>query len=176
MRSLIIYYSRNGENYLNGDIVSLKVGNTEKIAKLIQKKFNSDMFKVVQKYPYSNDYSTCIAQANEDKKKGIRPALESYIDDISIYDVIFIGYPNYWSDIPMAMLGLLEKLDFKNKKILPFCTHEGSGLGNSIHTLYEACTGAEIGIPFETYGHRVYKNSENIEKRLETFYKENNLI
>lgn len=176
MNSLIIYYSRGGENYLNGDIISLKEGNTEKLAKLIQKKFKGDMFKVEQKIPYSNDYSICIEQANDDKRNNHKPELISYLSDITQYDTIFIGYPNYWSDIPMALYGQLEKLNFTGKNIYLFCTHEGSGLGSSLSTITKICVGAYIGKSFEVYGHTVNQSLSIVKDKLEKFYKENNLL
>lgn len=91
----------------------------------------ADLFKIEQKIPYAADYNTCIAQAKEDKQTGKRPEILNLPQDIDQYDEIYLGYPNYWGTMPMAVYTFLESYDFTGKKIHPFCTHEGSGLSNT---------------------------------------------
>ena len=144
MNTLIAYFSRAGENYRNGDIISIEEGNTEVVAKKIAVLTGGELFKIKQAVPYSDDYQTCVEESKEDKAKGVRPELVDCIDSIAEYDKIFIGYPNFWSSLPMCMLTFLEKFDFTGKEIHPFCTHEGSGFGNSLEELRAACKGAKI--------------------------------
>lgn len=144
MSSLIAYFSRAGENYCNGDIVSLEEGNTAIVAKKIALLTGGELFRVRQEIPYSDDYNICVEESKEDKAKKARPELVDCITSIDDYDTIFLGYPNYWGSMPMAMFTFLEKFDFSGKKIYPFCTHEGSGFGNSIEELKTVCKGATV--------------------------------
>lgn len=144
MNALIAYYSRAGENYCNGDIVALEEGNTEIVAKKIAILTGGELFSIRQVHPYSSDYNICVEESKEDKAKDARPELVDCIESIDEYDTIFIGYPNYWGSMPMAVFTFLEKFDFTGKIIYPFCTHEGSGFGNSIEELKAECKGAKL--------------------------------
>lgn len=135
MKTLIAYYSRNGENYFGGVLKKISIGNTEVVAKLIQEETDGDLFHIEQIQPYSDDYNTCIKQAEDDKKRNARPELKTNLESIEDYDVIYLGYPNYWGTVPMAVLTFLESQDLTGKTIKPFCTHEGSGLGRSVDDL-----------------------------------------
>lgn len=130
-KTLIAYYSRCGENYFGGDLKVINKGNTEIVAEKIAKLTGGDLFEIKQVNPYANDYNICINEAKDDKERKARPELENYLDSIKEYDTIYLGYPNYWGTCPMATFTFLDKYDFKGKTIKPFCTHEGSGLGNS---------------------------------------------
>lgn len=112
----------------------------KKIAELTQ----SDIFKIEQIMEYSNDYSECIDEAKQDQNKNARPEIKSYPNNLKDYDLIYLGYPNYWGTMPMAMFTLLEKVDFKEKTIKPFCTHEGSGLGKSESDIKRLCPNSKI--------------------------------
>ncbi|MDE7281437.1 MAG: flavodoxin, partial [Ruminiclostridium sp.] len=96
MAQLIVYFSRTGENYVNGSIKKLSVGNTETAAKLIQSRTGADMFRLVPMTSYSDDYNRCISEAKEDQKRNARPELTEYPHSIDQYDTIYLGYPNYW--------------------------------------------------------------------------------
>lgn len=107
----------------------MTVGNTEKVAKVISELTGADLFKIEQKIPYAADYNTCIQQAKKDLQAKARPELVSVPDSLDGYDEIYLGFPNYWRDMPMAVYPFLEKFDWNGKTIHPFCTHEGSALG-----------------------------------------------
>lgn len=132
---LIAYYSRTGENYFGGDLKVIKKGNTEIVANKINELTNGDLFEIKQVKPYSDDYNICINEAKDDKERNARPELVNYLDSLEGYDTIYLGYPNYWGTCPMAVFTFLDKYNFKGKTIKPFCTHEGSGLGNSMNDL-----------------------------------------
>lgn len=166
MKTLIAYYSRKGENYFSGMIMELEKGNTEIIAEMIAEKTKGTLFEIRQKNEYSNDYNQCTMEAKNDKIKGIRPDLVAFPEDIDSYDVIFLGYPNYWGTCPMAVFSFLEKANFKGKKIIPFCTHEGSGFGNSISDLRKATEGNEILEGLSYYGSKVTKAHDGVNKWL----------
>ena len=168
MGSLIAYFSRAGENYCNGDIISLEEGNTAIVAKKIALLTGGELFRVRQESTYSDDYNICVDESKEDKAKNARPELVDCIASIDDYDTIFIGYPNYWGSMPMAMFTFLEKFDFSNKKIYPFCTHEGSGFGRSIDELKTLCKGASIEKGILIVGSAVRNYDEAIRNWIES--------
>ncbi|MBD5114872.1 MAG: flavodoxin [Ruminococcaceae bacterium] len=141
---LIVYYSRKGENYWGGSIKNLSKGNTETMAEMIQKAVGGDLFEVDTVKPYSSDYHICTEEAKGELRSNARPELRRYLDSLDGYDTIFVGYPNWWGTMPMAMFTFLEHYDLGGKKIIPFCTNEGSGMGSSEQDLKKICTGAEV--------------------------------
>jgi len=151
-KNLIIYYSRKGENYVNGSIKKLSKGNTETAAEFIQKAVGGDLFEVDTVKKYSDSYMTCIEEAKAELKNHDRPALTNYLDSISGYDNIFVCGPCWWGTYPMAVFTQLERLDFAGKKVLPLMTHEGSGLGGSARDLKKACAGASFGEGLAVHG------------------------
>ena len=144
MAKLIAFYSRAGENYFGGNYRRVDVGNTEKVAEIIAELTGADTFKIRQKVPYSDDYRKCVEQASTDLKNGARPALTELPESIDKYDEIYLGYPNYCGTMPMAVYTFLESFDWTGKKIYPFCTHEGSGLGGTEKDIAGVCPGAEV--------------------------------
>ncbi|MGN0814640.1 MAG: flavodoxin [Candidatus Coproplasma sp.] len=149
MANLIVYYSRKGQNYWNGSIKNLAKGNTEIVAGFIQKAVGGDLFEVETVKPYAEDYYACIDQAQKELRANARPELKSYLESLDGYDNIFVGYPNWWGTMPMALFTFLERYDLTGKRIIPFCTNEGSGMGSSERDLKRICAGAEIvkGLP-----------------------------
>ena len=143
-KPLIAYYSRKGNNYLNGSIVYLEVGNTEVVAKIIQEQTGGDLFEIDTIKTYPEDYTETTNVAMEEKRKNARPELIRVVDQMDLYDVIYLGYPNWWGTFPMAVFTFLESYDFSGKTIIPFCTHEGSGLGNSERDIRKLCPNANV--------------------------------
>lgn len=143
-RELIAFYSRADENYVNGLIKTLTVGNTEVAAGIIKELTDADLFKIEQAQPYAKDYNECIEQAHYDQIHNARPELKNYPDNVDGYDVIYLGFPNYWSTMPMAVFTFLERFDFSGKIIKPFCTHEGSGMGSSVSDIRKICPDARV--------------------------------
>lgn len=144
MKKLVAFYSRADENYFGGAYRYITVGNTEKAAKKIADITGADLFKIEQKSPYAKDYDTCIAQAKKDKQSNVRPELVSLPASIDEYDEIYLGYPNYWGTMPMAVYTFLEAFDWTGKIIHPFCTHEGSGLSDTEKDIAKAAKGAKV--------------------------------
>ena len=151
MANLIVYYSRKGENYFNGAIKDLAKGNTEIVAEFIQKAVGGDLFEVQTVKKYSDDYYKCTDEAKKELRENARPELKSYLDGLDKYDNVFVGYPNWWGTMPMAMFTFLERYDLTGKTIIPFCTNEGSGMGSSERDLNKICKGATIlkGLPIQ---------------------------
>ena len=144
MAKLVAFYSRADENYFGGSMKYIQIGNTEKAAKMIADMTGADLFKIEQKIPYAADYNTCIAQAKEDKQTGKRPEILNLPQDIDQYDEIYLGYPNYWGTMPMAVYTFLESYDFTGKKIILFATSGGSGFGKTAQGLKKIIPTAEI--------------------------------
>ena len=144
-KNLIIYYSRKGENYVNGSIVKLEKGNTEIVAEFIQKAVGGDLFEVETVQTYDADYNVCIDEAKKELHENARPELKNYLDSIDEYDNVFVCGPCWWGTYPMAVFTQLEKLNWRGKTVLPVMTHEGSGLGNCESDLKKICIGAILG-------------------------------
>ena len=111
MANLIVYYSRKGENYWNGSIKNLTKGNTAIAAEYIHKAVGRDLFEVETVKEYAKDYYACIEEAQKELHANARPALKAYPDSIDGYDTVFIGYPNWWGTMPMAMCTFLEHFE-----------------------------------------------------------------
>lgn len=144
MKELIAFYSRADENYFGGAYRVIPVGNTEKAAQMLVELTGADLFKIEQKVPYSANYQQCIAEAKRDLQANARPELTTLPEDFDAYDEIYLGYPNYWGTMPMAVYTFLEHYDFTGKVIHPFCTHEGSGLSNTVRDIEKAAKGAVV--------------------------------
>jgi len=143
-RKITAYYSRTGENYMNGNLVNLSVGNTEVVAKIIQKLTGSDIFHIDTVKSYPKGYYDTTDIAKQELRRNDRPELTRHLDNMAEYDVIYLGYPNWWSTMPMAIYTFLEEYDFTGKTIIPFCTHEGSGMGHSERDIGTLCPDARI--------------------------------
>ncbi|MDO4289336.1 MAG: flavodoxin [Eubacterium sp.] len=175
MACLIAFYSREHENYVNGTIQNLEVGNTEIAAGMLQKLTEGTMFKIEPVQPYAKGYNDCIAQAQSDQRRDARPELKGYPESIDDYDVIYLGFPNYWNTMPMAVFTFLEHFDFSKKTIRPFCTHEGSGMGISEKDIRRLCPEAKIEQGLAIHGGGVAKAEPEIRAWLENFRKDGSI-
>ncbi len=144
MAELIAYFSRAGENYFSGALRTVAEGNTQIAARMLQQITGAGLFQIDPLIPYSEDYNECIAQAQDDQRRGARPELKEYPASLDGYDTIYLGYPNYWGTMPMPVFTFLEHFDWQGKTIRPFCTHEGSGLGHSEADIRRLCPGAIV--------------------------------
>ncbi len=104
MKTLVIYYSRKGENYVNGSIKNIDKGNTEIAAEYIRDAVGADLFEIETVKEYDKSYMTCIEEAKAELRENARPELKAYIDDISAYDNIVIAGPCWWGTYPMAVI------------------------------------------------------------------------
>ena len=172
---LTVYYSRKGENYWDGQVLSLAKGNTEVVAEMIHRAIGGDLFEIDTASTYPADYTACTKVAKAELNANARPKLKVYMESLGKYDVIFVGYPNWYGTCPMAVFSFLEHYNLNGKKIIPFCTHEGSGMGNSEQDLKKICVGADVMDGLAIRGYKavqsenfVLKWIRNLEKRLET--------
>lgn len=163
-KALIAFYSRADENYVNGTLKMLTVGNTEVAAGIIRELTGADIYKIEQAKPYSKGYNDCIEEARADQQRDARPELRAYPETLDEYDVIYLGYPDYWSTMPMAVFTFLEYFDFTGKTIKPFCTHEGSGMGRSVADIKRLCPGARVEKGLAIHGGSAAKSRKIIEE------------
>lgn len=166
MASIIVYFSRRGENYVSGELKELAVGNTEVAAGMIRELTGADTFQIEPVQPYPKSYNECIAQAQADQRRDARPELKRYPESLDGYDTIYLGYPNYWGTVPMCVFTFLEHFDFTGKTICPFCTHEGSGLGHSEADIQRLCPGAVVKKGIALQGGNIQKAKPEIGKWL----------
>lgn len=166
-KSLIIYYSRRGENYVNGDIVELEVGNTEVIVDYIKEFTGADTFKVETVNDYPVDYMETTEVAQKELDDNYRPELKEELNNIDEYDTIYIASPNWWGTLPMAMFTLLEKLDFNHKTVNVVITHEGSGLGDVMRDVKKLCKNAVIKDGLAIHGAEVKDKKDNVKRWIE---------
>ena len=165
-KTLIAFFSRADENYFGGAMRYVKVGNTEIVANIMKDLTGADTFKIEMKDPYSPVYMTCIDEAKEDLRTGVRPELVSMPDSIDEYDTMVLAYPNYWGTMPMAVFTFLEHFDFSGKTILPLCTNEGSGMGSSERDIRRTCPGAEVKKGLAITGSAAANSKSSVERWL----------
>lgn len=162
---LVVYFSRAGENYNVGYI---NEGNTAIIADMIAESTKADKFEIVPEKEYPADYNECIEVAQQEKRSNARPAVKG---DIAIedYDVIFIGYPNWWGEIPMCVYSFIEKHDWNGKTVIPFITHEGSGMGGTDSKIAKATTGSNtiVGKGLAVQGKVAQENRSSAKKSVD---------
>ncbi|MDP4240997.1 MAG: flavodoxin [Bacteroidota bacterium] len=119
-------------------------GNTQVIAHQINKNMGGDIFEIQSVQHYPVDYNSVVEVARQELRSGYMPALRSKIDNFNQYDIIFIGYPCWWSTFPAPVKTFFSENDSSGKIIIPFCTHEGSGLGRSVSDLKNLCPKAKV--------------------------------
>lgn len=119
--SLVVYFSWSG--------------NTENVAKSVQSQTDSDIFEIVPATSYSDDYDTVLDVAQEEQKENARPAISGSIENIDQYDVVYVGFPNWWGDMPMILYTFFDTYDLSGKTIAPFCTSGGSGLSGTVNEI-----------------------------------------
>ena len=120
-------------------------GNTRGIAQEIQRQTGADIFEISPVRAYSSDYNTVLMEAQEDQHNQARPKLDAHVEDMKDYDVILLGYPNWWASIPMPIATFLEEYDFSGKKIIPFCSHGGGRFGQSLTAIAKLAPDANMG-------------------------------
>lgn len=120
-------------------------GNTKGIAEEIQSQTGADLFEITMVNPYSSDYNTVLDEAQRDQNAQARPKLATHVKNMDEYDIVMIGYPNWWASIPMPVASFLEEYDFSDKTILPFCSHGGGRFGQSLTAIAKLTPDAAIG-------------------------------
>ena len=156
-RVLVVYFSRADEN--TGGVGYIEKGNTKILAEMIAERTHGGLFEIraVQEYP--KEYRPATEVAKQEKEENARPEIVGELPDLSKYDVVFLGYPIWWSDMPMPVYTFLDRENFAGKIILPFCTHEGSGLSDTQRSIADV-TKADVREGFALQGHIAQKSPE----------------
>ena len=148
-KTIIIFFSRTGENYNVGNV---EIGNTEMIVNYLKEVTNISSYKIIPVTAYPTNYQETVTIAQNEKNTNARPAIQNPLTDISKYDNILLGYPIWHGNIPNIVMTLLESLNFEGKTIYPFNTHGGSGLGNSINDIKNLAPKANVKDGFPLSG------------------------
>lgn len=165
---LVAFFSRTGENYAVGNITK---GNTHIVAEMIAEETGGKLFQIEPVKPYPQAYQECTEVAKQEVNTKARPTIK---DDVKVedYDVIFIGYPNWWSDMPMPVYTFIEKHNWQGKTVIPFCTHEGSGLSGTVKKLQQACKGTTVQKGLALRGYTVQNSREEVRRAVISWLKE----
>ena len=163
-KALVVFFSHAGDNYSVGNI---EVGNTKIVADYITELTGAEQFEIVTHKYDGMAYNALIELAKQEAKDGDLPVYEGDID-LSGYDTVFIGGPVWWGTYPQVMFTFFKKHtnDLKGKTVIPFTTHEGSGLANCVEDVKAAFPGANVMKGFSIYGHEVRTNKTKVEKWL----------
>jgi len=162
---LVVFCSRTGENYAVGNI---EKGNTHIIAEMIAKETGGKLFRIETVKPYPDEYKACVEVAKAEKESNARPEIKGDVK-VEDYDIIFLGYPNWWGDMPMAVYTFIEKHNWNGKTVVPFCTHEGSGLSDTERKLKDACKGATVSAGLAIKGTTAQNSQPQTLKTVQTW-------
>lgn len=163
-KALIVFFSHAGENYAVGNIT---VGNTKVVADYIKDYTKADQFEVVAEKSYDMPYNELIKVAKEEQNKGEKPAFKGSVDNLADYDIVFVGTPIWWGTFPQVMFTFFDKYDLNGKTIIPFTTHEGSGLGSVVNDLKKLYPNAKFEKALAVKGTDARSSKERVEKWLQ---------
>ena len=148
---LVVYFSNPQSDATDADTGASRnlesgdlMGNVEYTASLIRQKTNADVFRIETAEPYPAQYKATTDQAKEEQNKNARPELKAHLDNIGDYDVVYLGYPNWWGDLPMPVYTFLDETDLSGKKVYPFVCHGGSKASSTVSTIKELEPKAEV--------------------------------
>ena len=162
-KSIVIFFSHAGDNYSVGNI---EVGNTKIVADYISEIAGADQFEIVTHKYDGMAYTPLINLAKEEANKGELPPYEGDAPDLSQYDTVFIGGPVWWGTYPQVMFTLFRDINLDGKTVVPFTTHEGSGLASCATDVKKAFPKAKVTGEFSIYGHEVRNGRAKVEKWL----------
>ena len=163
MNKIVIFFSHAGDNYSVGNI---EVGNTKIVADYISEITGADQYEIVTHKYDGMAYMPLIDLAKKEAADGELPPYEGAAPDLSKYDTDFIGGPVWWGTYPQVMFTLFKDIDLAGKTVIPFTTHEGSGLANCVSDVKKAFPKATVTKGFSIYGHEVRTGKAKVEKWL----------
>lgn len=147
---LIAYFSWADNAVLDEDVDAVASpsvtapGNVQQLAGWVQEETGGTLFLIQVTEPYPSDWDQCLERANQERGQDARPELAESVENMEDYDVVFLGYPNWWYGVPMALLSFLENHDLAGKQVYLFCSHGTGGLSNSVDIISEAIPNATI--------------------------------
>ena len=166
---LVAYFSWADNAVLSEDVDAvtspsvIPPGNVQQLAGWVQEETGGDLFSIRVTDPYPSDWDDCLERANEERGADARPELLENVEDLERYDTVFLGYPNWWYGVPMALLSFLEQNDLSGKQVYLFCSHGTGGLANSVELITEAAPAAEISDDiFDCYEEEAASSEEDI--------------
>jgi flavodoxin len=163
-KALVVFFSHAGDNYAVGNI---EVGNTKIVADYISEMTGADQFEIVTHKYDGMAYTPLINLAQEEANNGELPPYEGEVPDLSQYDTVFIGGPIWWGTYPQVMFTFFKENDLNGKTLIPFSTHEGSGLASVVEDVKAAYPDANVTKGFAIYGHDVRTGKAKVEKWLQ---------
>lgn len=161
MNKIVIFFSHAGDNYSVGNI---EVGNTKIVADYISELTGADQYEIVIHKYDGMAYMPLIDLAKKEAEAGELPPYEGEAPDLTQYDTVFIGGPVWWGTYPQVMFTLFKDINLDGKTVIPFTTHEGSGLANCVDDVKKAFPKAKVTKGFDIYGHEVRGGKAKVEK------------
>ena len=138
------------------------MGNTERVAEFVAEATGGNLFEIETVKEYDTDYNRRIDEAKAELQADARPKIKAAPESLDVYDTIFLGYPNWWGTCPMCVLTFLERFDLAGKRIIPFCTNEGSGMSGSEKHLRKVCKGATIEQGLAIIGNQAAQSRDKV--------------
>lgn len=171
---LVAYFSWADNAILEEDVDGvtspsvIPPGNVQQLAAWVQEETGGDLFSIQVADPYPSNWDQCLERANEERSSHARPELVSQVENLEQYSTIFLGYPNWWYGVPMALLTFLEENDLSGKEVYLFCSHGTGGLARSVELITEAAPQANISSSiFDCFEEDAATSEENIKTWLE---------
>ena len=164
-KSIVIFFSHAGDNYSVGNI---EVGNTKIVADYISEIVGADQFEIVTHKYDGMAYMPLIDLAKAEANNGELPPYEGTAPDLSQYDTVFIGGPVWWGTYPQVMFTFFKDINLDGKTVIPFTTHEGSGMASCASDVRKAFPKANVTGQFSIYGHEVRSGRAKVEKWLKS--------
>lgn len=166
MKSLVVYFSRTGENSIHGEIEHIEKGFTEIVAEKIAKYESADLYKLIPEVPYPTNYEECNKRAREESQRNSQVPFKTLLENLDAYDVIYIGFPNWYRSYPRIVATFLNTYNFAGKTIRPFCTNEEGAFGIGELELRSSVKGAMVKSGFACRGHDAENCDEALKKWL----------
>ncbi|MDR0368467.1 MAG: NAD(P)H-dependent oxidoreductase [Bacteroidales bacterium] len=140
--------------------------NTQAVAQQIQQATGGDIVEIVPSVPYPSDYQVCVDQAKKEIAENYKPALQSKVENIERYDIIFVGTPNWWSTMAPPVAAFLSQYNLAGKTVVPFCTHGGGGKAKCLSDMEALCAKSTVLEGFAIPGNRAKSAQDDVEKWL----------
>ncbi len=169
---LVAYFSLAGEQYGVGVV---EEGNTSVIANMIAEQTGADIFKIEAVNAYPETYDGLLDVSRQEMSNNARPEIVGTVDHMEDYNIVFVGYPNWWGDMPMIVYNFLESYDFSDKTVVPFCTHGGSGLSGTESTIADI-TEAKMMDGFAISGETAQNQRDRASEAVTEWLREGGLI